>query len=594
MNLDHNICETLERYSKVYPEKIALYYGNENITYSELHLRIKQLSQLLQDTGVKKGDIIAVCIPNSIEMIISIYAILYIRAIVLPIDIDSPLERVNTIFSNCQPVLVLCKKEKQNELEQLNIRNIAVDSFSLGTNEDNILYNSIRISNEDNAFCIYTSGTTGIPKGVLLNYKGILNHALSKVDLLNITQNSRLCLSFNIGFVASIWQILVPILCGAELFIYDKDLIKKPYHFFKQVEEDNIVAVSVTPHTLQSYLDYLKINKQKLLLSNVTHIILTGEKISTTLVKEFYEDYNSITLINAYGQTECSDDTYHYIIPRSFNGIHVPIGTPINDMTGFVLKEDYTENNVGELFIGGVGIASGYISNQELAEQKFVKLPLFNALLFRTGDLVQRMEDGNMIYIGRVDNQVKIRGYRVELEEIEAHLNLFNGIKRSVVSVLETSETDKVLEAFYSSDNVINPKDITDYLSTKLPEYMIPAVFRRVKDFIETTNGKIDRKRLSDCVILEDSLTNNSATILSGKQKRAFEIIVSTIESIMDDITLETELAGSGVDSITFIKIVIALEGEFNFEFDDDMLLISTFPTVKSIIDYVELKVHGA
>ena len=123
---------------------------------------------------------------------------------------------------------------------------------------------------------------------------------------------------------------------------------------------------------------------------------------------------------------------------------------------------------------------------------------------------------------------------------------------------------------------------------------MIPVVFRRVKDFIETANGKIDKKRLSDCLVLENSLTNNSATILSGKQKKVFEIIVSTIESIIGDITLETELASAGVDSITFIKIVVALEGEFDFEFDDEMLLITAFPTIKSMIDYVESKVHGA
>ena len=123
---------------------------------------------------------------------------------------------------------------------------------------------------------------------------------------------------------------------------------------------------------------------------------------------------------------------------------------------------------------------------------------------------------------------------------------------------------------------------------------MIPVRFKRVKDFIETTNGKIDRKRLSDCLVLENSLTNNSATILSGKQKKVFEIIVSTIESIIGDITLETSLSEAGVDSITFIKIVVALEGEFDFEFDDEMLLITAFPTIKSMIDYIESKVDGA
>ena len=138
MNLDHNIRKTLEKYSKIYPEKVALHNGNENITYSELHLRIKHLSQLLQAMGIKKGDIIAVYIPNSIEMLVSIYAILYTRAIVLPIDFESPLERVSMIFSNSHPALVLCKKEEQNQIEKFHVKSMAVDAVYFNTNEDTI------------------------------------------------------------------------------------------------------------------------------------------------------------------------------------------------------------------------------------------------------------------------------------------------------------------------------------------------------------------------------------------------------------------------------------------------------------------------
>ena len=217
--------------------------------------------------------------------------------------------------------------------------------------------------------------------------------------------------------------------------------------------------------------------------------------------------------------------------------------------------------------------------------------------IYRTGDIGRYLSDGNLEYLGRTDNQVKIRGHRIELEEIEACLNQVNGINQSIVNVLETSETDKILQAFYTSDIAINQKDITDYLSSKLPDYMIPVIFKRVESFIQTVNGKIDRKRVLECVVLKadnfaDTSDGTNTVDLNDIQKRVFEVISSTLDSKIGDLTVETEFAGAGIDSITFIKIVVALESEFDFEFDDEMLLITKFPTIKKMIDYVESKAN--
>jgi amino acid adenylation domain-containing protein len=576
----------------LYPQKVAVQFANETITYQELELKIKCLSQKLQSEGIKKGDIVAVYIPNSIELIVAIYAILYCRAIILPVDIDTPIERMQKIFSDSQPTVVLQKDGSKNEVT-LDVKSISVASTFVDTSNNIIDSIKIETSTEDLAFCIYTSGSTGIPKGVLLSYKGILNHAAAKAELLNISKDSKLCLSFNVGFVASIWQILVPLLSGATLLIYDNDLIKKPYHFLKQAEIDNIVAVSVTPHTLQAYMQYVKIKKQKISFANTSYIILTGEKLQSTLVDEFYETHHTATLINAYGQTECSDDTFHYMIPRSVSFQYVPIGTPISNIKGFILNDNLNEDDIGELYIGGVGVSKGYLHNKDLTNIKFVNLSLFETSLYRTGDYVKKNAYGIVTYIGRIDNQNKIRGHRVELEEIEAVIDSFQGIAQAIVRAVDLSDTDKILEAIYVGTHDIDKGTLQEFLKKKLPDYMIPVKFTQIESFVYTPNGKIDRKSI-DSTIVANIEKNSSKTDseLSELYQRAFAVIKSKLdEAVFSNITIDTNLSGVGIDSITFIKIVVSLEAEFDFEFDDEMLLFTAFPTLRAMIEYVESKV---
>ena len=221
-------------------------------------------------------------------------------------------------------------------------------------------------------------------------------------------------------------------------------------------------------------------------------------------------------------------------------------------------------------------------------------MAISDSVYYRTGDIVKQNENKDVVCLSRVENQIKIRGYRVEPEEIETYLNQIEGIKQSVVTALETSEIDKILEAYFTSEISIDSKEIANYLSTKLPAYMIPSVFKRVEKFIENANGKIDRKRVLECVEVkdDDALTN---IMLSDKltniQKRVFDVIIANLgEKVTDNVSLDMDFNSIGLDSITFIKTVVALEREFNFEFDDEMLLITKFPTVKSMVEYVESK----
>ena len=324
-------------------------------------------------------------------------------------------------------------------------------------------------------------------------------------------------------------------------------------------------------------------------------IILTGEKVDGNLVVEFYKHYEHIDLINAYGQTECSDDTYHYMIPHSFKATNVPIGTPIPNIKGFILNENFEESEFGELYISGIGVSRGYLHNLELTEQKFLNLSFSKMPLYKTGDLVRKDDNGYFIYLGRVDNQVKIRGHLIELEEIETHINQYEGVSQSIVRAVDLNEGGKILEAIYTGTENVNRNALKEYLSARLPVYMLPAKFTQIDSFSYTVNGKIDRKNINIPIESNDSIQDSDATDeISGLQRKAFVTIKSNIdESVFPNISINTNLLDIGVDSITFIKIVVSLEEAFDFEFDDEMLLFAAFPTIRSMIDYVESKVIG-
>lgn len=313
MTNNFNVPKNLLDFSQMNPDKKAIVYNEQSITYLEFKDMVISLSNELKQLGIGKNDFVALYMSNSIEMVLSIFSILNCKAIVIPINIDLPLEQLSRILGESNPKMILYNEHAKNAGSLNNYNRITahcVDYKKIETNHksENELFS---FEPNDLAYCIFTSGSSGLPKGVLLSYEGVLNHIEAKISLLNLTAQVRFCLSFNIGFVASIWQILTPILLGAQLFIYDNDLIKKPYQFLEQLERDEVNVVSMIPHSLYGYCQYIENKHQKLQLLNMQHIILTGEKVDKIVVKSFYEKYNHISLINAYGQSECSDDTFH-------------------------------------------------------------------------------------------------------------------------------------------------------------------------------------------------------------------------------------------------------------------------------------------
>lgn len=580
------------------PSKIAVTCNGYSLTYIELYNKVILFATHLKEVGLGIGDIICVATGNSLESIVSILAIQKIGAICLPIDIRYPVERIEYILkdSNAKAILLT---NSYKFYTSYPINKIHVDLNRMAPVKMNNNVTSDETS--ELSYCIYTSGSTGYPKGVLLYSRGILNHVQGKVMDIGINENDIICQSLSISFVASIWQVLTPLIIGAKLIVYKENIISNVYKMFKKAVEDRVSFLSVTPSILDTYLSLIGSGKRKLPLEILKGIVITGEMVTPSLVNTFYREYK-IPLINAYGQTECSDDTLHYKIPYSVQTEVIPIGKPIINTEILILDDNLkqvNEGSIGELYISGIGLAKGYINKPDLTSERFIENPSIPHMkMYKTGDIVRRLLDGNLEYIGRKDNQVKIRGYRIELEEIEQIMCKFSRLKQVIVLAVKGINNEAILCACYVADEEISHQMFREYLIDAVPEYMIPAYYIRVEDIPQMPNGKADRGLLYSKVnqviakgkmVSSDISQPSEFNRLNSIQRKVEEIVRKHLAIPLDNckIEIDDDLKKFGMDSVTFVKVVLDLEIEFNFEFDDLDLDYNKFKDVQAFIKYI-------
>lgn len=580
------------------PDKIAVEDENGKITFNELNKKANQLGRMLKRYGINSQDVVAIMMEHSVNLIISILAILKVDAIYLPINIEHPLERKKYIIQNSKSKMMLVS-QKNSFCEDLNIPFLCLTQIENESNESNI---KSSFSPNNLACILYTSGTSGFPKGVMLKHSSFVNNLFWSANNYDISASDIILQKSIYTFDASAWEIFLMFITGAKLYILDQNKIKNMSYFLDIIEKEKITVCHFVPSMLNAFLNYVDHKKKHNKLRSLKKVFVGGEVLTPVLLEKYKTViYNRFmaNLYNRYGPTETTSHvTYYDCIKGTNNHEKIPIGYPIANTRIYILDDDKKicpVGEIGEIYISGEAVSAGYVNDFNLTSERFFPDPYWdNRIMYKSGDLGRLHPNAYVEFIGRVDNQVKIHGHRIELEEIEFHLNQVNGILQSAVIALEINETEKILEAFYTSDVTLKSKNISDYLSSKIPEYMIPAIFKRIESFVLTESGKIDKKRILDCIEkkTEDLSTEFFNTKeLSDIQKRIFEVITENLDSKIDVVTLDTAFAGIGIDSITFIKIVIALEGEFDFEFDDEMLLITKYPTVKSMIEYVQSKI---
>ncbi|HYE55002.1 MAG TPA: amino acid adenylation domain-containing protein [Chitinophagaceae bacterium] len=470
------------------PGSPALIFEDEELSYGELNRKANQLARFLITRGVKRGDIVGLMIERSVEMIVGILGILKAGAAYLPFDNFLPPKRILQMLADSKPVALLTESDHITEYSP-HIATIDVrDKHILLMNDADL---NIPASSEDVAYIIHTSGSTGKPKGVMVRHRGVVNLIWSRKEAYRLETTERILQFSTICFDGSVEQIWLAFLNGLPLVLVRKEVILDNVLFNRYVNKHRVTHLDTTP----SFLESVELDDN----TTLKRIATGGEECNVELAKRFCKRF---ALFNEYGPTETTVISIAcQVTAKDTKGGKISIGKPINNTSVFILgkyQELLPEGIKGEIYIGGDGLAKGYLNDDAQTQLRFVNHPFIpGERLYRTGDLGRWMPDGNLEFLGRADNQVKIRGFRVELGEIEAQLAVFDGIKKSVALARE-KDGNKFIVAYYVSAKEVEPSALKDFLSVRLPGYMVPSYFVQLDNFPLSSTGKINRKALPD------------------------------------------------------------------------------------------------
>lgn len=523
---DDTFITLFERQAKRFYAHTAVSYDGSSLTYQELNNKANRLGKIihkcfLKQIPEKSQPLVGVFLDRSFNMLISMLGVLKARGAYVPLDPAYPLERIKHILFDAKVDLIITENKFLQEANFLAIKEnvktiVCLDEYRIfdASEEDGNFNIAEQIKPHDLAYVIYTSGSTGLPKGVMIHQQGMLNHLRAKIELLKLNEHDVVAQNASQCFDISVWQFFAALLVGGEVAIFDNDTAHEPEKLAHAAAKAGVTVMEIVPAMLQMLFDSaLRQDQDSLIFQSLRWMILTGEALSAAIARHWYDFYPNVPVVNAYGPTECSDDVTHYIVPKfeKNKSAYVPIGTAIPNMRMHVLDEDLQlipAGFLGELCVSGVGVGLGYLNQPKLTAEKFVKNPHAtkdditygkNLQLYKTGDLVRWLDDGNLEYLGRIDDQVKIRGFRVELGEIETILNTHPKLKQGIVIIID-HDGQKQIIAYYISEIAINEKilakELKDFLSARLPEYMIPSAFVRIEKVPLTVNGKVDKKKL--------------------------------------------------------------------------------------------------
>jgi amino acid adenylation domain-containing protein len=490
---DKCIYELFEEQVERTPDAVAVVFEERQLTYSELNNRANQLARYLKKLGVKAETLVGICLERSLEMVVGLLAILKAGGAYVPLDPNYPSERLAYILSDAQISVMLTQECLQIPKHDTQIVYLDTDWSKIAAcSEFNFLSNNTTAKNL--AYVIYTSGSTGEPKGVQVLHRSIVNFLVSMNKHLELTNQDILLSTTSMSFDIAVLEIFLPISLGSCLVLVSREIASDGLQLSDYLVKSGATVMQATPATWQLLLNAGWHSSQSL------KILCGGETLSQKLADQLLDRGSS--LWNLYGPTETTIWSSIYRIESKQDS--VLIGKPISNTQIYILDSHLQPVPIGvpgELHIGGAGLARGYLNRPELTTEKFISNPFsddLQARLYKTGDLARYLPDGNIEYIGRIDNQVKIRGFRIELGEIDAVLSQHPNVQQAVTIAREDTSGDKRLVAYLVSDVKQNPSinELQQFLKKKLPEYMVPAAFVYLDALPLTPNGKVDRRVL--------------------------------------------------------------------------------------------------
>ena len=571
---DKTIVDLFEEQVEKTPDNIAVVFEDEKLTYRELNEKANQLARCLISNNIKVGNVVAILLDKSLEMIISILAILKSGSAFLPIDISYPNERINYIIKNSKANIVLTNTEFSHKVKD-TAHFISVDmKNNIFSQYDNTNLNITYTSN-DLAYIMYTSGSTGNPKGVMVTHKNIIR--LSKNNkFIVFDKEENILQTGSIVFDACTFEIWSALLNGFKLFIIKKETLLNSDMFKNYLESNKISTLWLTAPLFNQLCE-----SNPYIFKGVNKLLTGGDILSPKHITMVRTANPNLTVINGYGPTENTTFSCCFTINKNYTR-SIPIGKPISNSTAYVVSNSgllCPIGIIGELWVGGDGVAKGYLNNNDLTKEKFVINPFGKGIIYKTGDLVKWLPDGNIEFIGRIDNQVKIRGFRVELSEIDNQILISdNSIKQSF-SIILNKQNNKTICSYLIATKEIDFNALKANLKLKLPNYMLPNYFVQLDNLPLNINGKIDKKLLplpeqnsSEHKIIPPE-NDFEANLLELLKPLVSKNEISVQDDFFDDLSL---------DSLSTMKLS-SLLSNYNITIQD----ISNHPSIRDLANYV-------
>ncbi|MEH1895039.1 MAG: amino acid adenylation domain-containing protein [Nostoc sp.] len=576
------------------PDAVAVVFENQHLTYHELNCRANQLAYYLRSLGVKPDVLVGICVERSVSMVVGLLAILKAGGAYVPLDTEFPQERLAFIIEDTQISVLLTTQKLTDAIPKHQACVVCFDTDAAAIallSEQNPITEVIA---DNLAYVIYTSGSTGKPKGVAVTHRAV-NRLVSNTNYINIEPKDVIAQAANYAFDAATFEIWGALLHGARLIGVSKDLALSPTDFAAFMRSQRISVLFLTTALFNQIAQEVPSA-----FNSLRHLLFGGEAVDPKWVKEVLNNGAPQRLLHVYGPTENTTFTSWYLVqdvPESATTI--AIGRPIANTQIYVLDSQLQPVGIGvpgEIYIGGDGLAREYLNRPELTQEKFIPNPFSSQpgdRLYKTGDKVRYLSDGNIEFLGRIDYQVKIRGFRIELGEIETVLSQHPLLQESVVLVREDTPGDKRLVAYlvpalhrlYGKLVQKLVPQVREYIQQKLPDYMVPQAFVVLNALPLTPNGKVDRRALPT----PDTATRNLST--------GFVLPRSPIEAQLAQIwseVLGVERIGVkdnffelGGHSLLATQVLSEINSAFELDLSIQMMFES--PTVAGIAAYIEI-----
>ncbi|MDB9527420.1 amino acid adenylation domain-containing protein [Oscillatoria sp. CS-180] len=576
-----SIHQQFETHAERTPEAIAVVFEQQCLTYQALDARANQLAHHLRDLGVGPEDLVGLSVDRSLDMVIGLLGILKAGGAYVPIDPDYPPERLAFILEDAQPSVILTQAHVLESLPAGQSSVVCLDRDGSIISQQPVSSPEHPVQPEQLAYVIYTSGSTGTPKGVLLNHGGLCNLAATQTELFAVGSDSRILQFASLNFDASVWEIVMALGSGASLVLASPAALMPGEDLRRTLSTQRISHITLPP----SALALLNLEA----LPALRHVIVAGEACPIDLAHRWSEVYQ---VWNAYGPTEgtvCAT-----ISPVHPEAQSLSIGRAIANTQVYILNRQLQPvpiGVIGELYIGGAGVARAYLNRPALTAEKFVANPFGSGRLYKTGDSARYLPDGTIDFGGRLDHQIKIRGFRIELGEIEAVLNRHELVQHCAVIACAVSSETKYLAAYVVSDTESDTESNTEldsgalkaFLRQHLPDYMVPSVFVPLAALPLLPNGKVDRQALP---AVDQSIARTTTQFVkpeSALEKQLADIWQSLLP--VAQVGVYDSFFDLGGNSMLLIQMHYALQEKLSVSLSVADLF--AYPTLRALSDYL-------